>query len=597
MGEGKKRALLIGINEYDNPGFDKLNYAADDANDIYRILTDKEIGGFDRDDVILLVNNPTRSDLEKNLSTILKKTLQDDFFLMYFAGHGKLDKSGKLCLATSDTEVENLRITSLPLDNVIGMIEETRCKTTVFIIDSCYSGAAKESYRGGAPVPNESFADFASGPGKIIISASQTFGGARESKDLGHGVFTHYLVKGLEGEADDGEDPYISIDKLYKYISEKVKAKTSNLQEPKKWPENGENGIYVAKSTKHKKRIEIERTTNTANELLNDGKLDEAWDALAKANDLHPENNEVLQEIQQLMEKMKFDFIDYEVRLKDRKFSTPVLDKALDILSKSFLNLEGIEKEHVRLVARLLSVSGLSLANFELIWVRLENSEPGSRIKAEEDPRRGKKDEELKPEGKQRPGSAEKKTNRASADSQQGGLGEQRAVERDLVFISYSHKDKKWLNEFKTMLKPLERKGIRLWDDSKIEPGKVWRDEIMRALGAAKVAVLLVSNHFLASDFITQNELPPLLESAKKERVPILWVYLSECLYKEMPEIEAYQAAHDLSQPLDTLTKSERNKMIVHICEEIKKAAKVNIDNQQQRGIINGTEPDRRYRG
>jgi hypothetical protein len=580
MGQGKKRALLIGINEYDNPGFDKLNYAAEDANDIYRVLIDKEIGGFDNEDVILLVNNPTRSDLEKNLSTILKKTQQDDFFLMYFAGHGKLDKSGKLCLATRDTEVENLRITSVPLDNIIGMIEETRCKNTVFIIDSCYSGAAEESYRGGAPVPNESFADFASGPGKIIISASQTFGGARERKDLGHGVFTHYLVKGLEGEADDGEDPYISIDDLYKYISEKVKAETNNLQEPKKWPENGENGIFIAKSTKHEKRIEIESSSNTAKELINAAKFDEAWDALTKANDLHPENNKVLQEIQQFLEKMKFDFVDYEVGLKDKKFSTAILNKALDILSKSFLNVEGIEKEYVRLVARLLSVGGLSLNNFELIWVRLENLEAGSRTKADGDPRRGQRDEEPKAGVKQKPKSANGKKERPSTDNQQGGLVEQRAVERDLVFISYSHKDKKWLNEFKIMLKPLQNKGIKLWDDSKIVPGEVWRDEIKKALDVAKVAVLLVSNHFLASDFITQNELPPLIEAAKNEGVPILWVYLSECLYKDRPEIETYQAAHDVSRPLDSLTKAERNKVIVHICEEIKKAAKINIENQ-----------------
>jgi uncharacterized caspase-like protein len=579
MGEGKKRALLIGINEYDNPGFDKLNYAAEDANDIYRTLTDKEIGGFDQDDVILLVDNPTRTDLEKNLSTILKNTQPDDLFLMYFAGHGKLDKSGKLCLATRDTQVENLRITSVPLDNIIGMIEETRCKNTVFIIDSCYSGAAEESYRGGAPVPNESFADFASGPGKIIISASQTFGGARESKDLGHGVFTHYLVKGLEGEADDGENPYISIDNLYEYISEKVKAKTNNSQEPKKWPENGENGVFLAKSTKHKKRIEIESSTNTANELINDGKLDEAWDALTKANDLHPENNKVLLEVQQLMDKMKFDFIDYEVRLKDRKFSTAILDKALGMLREPFLNLEGIEKEYIRLVARLLSVSGLSLVNFELIWERLENPEKGSRTKADEDARRGDRDEGPKAGVKQEPKSAKEKAERSSTDDPKGRLVEPRAVKRDLVFISYSHRDDEWLDEFKTTLMPLERKGLKLWDDSKIAPGEVWRDEIKKALNAAKVAVLLVSKHFLASDFIRQNELPPLIESAKDKGVPILWVYLSECLYKEMPEIEAYQATHDISRPLESLTKPKRNRLIRQICEEIMKAAKVSLEN------------------
>jgi hypothetical protein len=142
---------------------------------------------------------------------------------------------------------------------------------------------------------------------------------------------------------------------------------------------------------------------------------------------------------------------------------------------------------------------------------------------------------------------------------------------KDLVFISYSHKDMRFKRDLETWLKPYFRSGaVTAWSDAQIVPGAKWFDKIKAALARAKVALLLVTPQFLASDFIHDNELAPLLKEAEAGGVRIMWVPVIASAYKETP-LKDYQALVSPDKPLAEM-KAERNKTWLQICEQVKKA-------------------------
>ena len=119
------------------------------------------------------------------------------------------------------------------------------------------------------------------------------------------------------------------------------------------------------------------------------------------------------------------------------------------------------------------------------------------------------------------------------------------------------------------MLTPLVRADrIAVWDDTAIKPGTKWRTEIKRAIASAKVALLLVSPSFLASHYIAENELPPILNAAEGKGLVIVWALLSACLYKKTP-LADYQAAHSVAKPLDALPAAKRNQALLSIAETV----------------------------
>lgn len=144
------------------------------------------------------------------------------------------------------------------------------------------------------------------------------------------------------------------------------------------------------------------------------------------------------------------------------------------------------------------------------------------------------------------------------------------AKKRIRVFVSYSHNDQEWLERLKVHLKPLAKDyEIDVWEDTKIKPGSKWREEISKAVSSANVAVLLISADFLASEFISNNELPPLLKAAEEEGAIILPVIISPSLFTYSIDLAQFQAINDPSKPVIMMSKGEQERVFLKIAEVI----------------------------
>ncbi|MEB3335181.1 MAG: SUMF1/EgtB/PvdO family nonheme iron enzyme [Cyanobacteriota bacterium] len=157
----------------------------------------------------------------------------------------------------------------------------------------------------------------------------------------------------------------------------------------------------------------------------------------------------------------------------------------------------------------------------------------------------------------------------SGGEGRPGESGGGRRQRREL-FISYSQKDQRWLEDLKTHLKPLEMLcDVRIWDDSRIDPGQEWLKEIEAALARARVALLLVSKNFLASEFIQRKELPSLFAAAESDGLTILWLPLLPCSWKRFRQIEQYQAVIPAKLTLGEMDEVQRDRALVQITDRI----------------------------
>jgi hypothetical protein len=234
-------AVVIGIGTYESQAIPRLRFTVPDADAIYRTLI--VTAGFKKENVLLLTDKaerkPTLRNIKWALGTFLGRSAKkDDTVFIFFAGHGapEVDPRGierdglAKYLIPVDADPDDLYSTALPMDElqtIFGRIEADR---VVAFLDACYSGAAGgrtfSARRTRVGAVDDLFLErLTRSKGRAIVTASRPAEVSIELPELGHGVFTYYLVNGLRGAADLNRDGIVTLQELYEYVEQQVSAK------------------------------------------------------------------------------------------------------------------------------------------------------------------------------------------------------------------------------------------------------------------------------------------------------------------------------------------------------------------------------------
>lgn len=218
-------AVVIGIAAYEH--MQRLRFTDDDAYRFYAFLKSPEGGALPDDQIQLLIDeSATRNKIVSAMREIFGKADENDLVMLYFSGHGVPGAFLPIDFDGLNNKLYHQEISSI--------LASSRAKYKVCIADACHSGGLLAVRTPNAQPELISFYQNLSQaqPGTALIMSSKSNETSLEASGLRQGVFSHYLISGLKGEADSDKNKIITIEELYQFIHQNVTEYTGFMQSP-----------------------------------------------------------------------------------------------------------------------------------------------------------------------------------------------------------------------------------------------------------------------------------------------------------------------------------------------------------------------------
>jgi hypothetical protein len=201
--QGKAYALLFGVEKYMEAGLDDVRYAERDATAIRDALL---AIGYEPENVeLILSNKATKTNIEYEVRQLAKSSKKADKVFFFFAGHG-YTLGGQNFLLAHDTRRDEIENTSVSLNYVFTLFDESECRQVMFFLDCCHSGMRLVDGARGvleAMSTDQLEAHFAKAEFRIVFSACDKDERSWPSIQFQHGYWTYHLLKALRGEESD----------------------------------------------------------------------------------------------------------------------------------------------------------------------------------------------------------------------------------------------------------------------------------------------------------------------------------------------------------------------------------------------------------
>ncbi len=247
-------AILIASSHFNDPDLNDLKCPVNDVDGFRELLASEEYGNFIEPTVL---KDREHHEVLGRIQEVFNHAGRNDLVLIYYSGHGKLNRAGSLYLTTTNTYLNKLETTAISADDIKKIIDISFLNKVIIILDCCYSGAIIPSSLKAANV-DEQIQDISSKKGTYIITATNRIQGALEQDK--YGILTKHIIEGIKsGKADLDYDGKIKMGELYSYVRREVRAESH--QEVKQWAlEDGAELIISHSRALDDRRRKIKKT-------------------------------------------------------------------------------------------------------------------------------------------------------------------------------------------------------------------------------------------------------------------------------------------------------------------------------------------------